>query len=95
VFTREDTDTIPIIHERQESVALRDVIITPDMVEKKLNKLNISKSSSPDGFQPQVLKELSSAIKVHLQIIFSKSTMEGYPHNTDLQERIKNVPMKL
>ena len=68
---------IPIVKEPQESVTLRDVIITPDLVEKKLNKLNVSKSAGPDGFHPRVLKELSSAIKVPLQIIFSKSIMEG------------------
>jgi len=64
VFTREDTDTIPIMNERQESVTLRDVIITHDLVEKKLNKFNLSKSAGQNGFQPRILKELSSAIKV-------------------------------
>ncbi|KAK2155706.1 hypothetical protein LSH36_233g05050 [Paralvinella palmiformis] len=56
VFTREDTNTIPIMNERQESVTLKDVIITPDLVEEKLNKLNVSKSAGPDGFHPLVLK---------------------------------------
>jgi len=77
VFTREDTDTIPIMNERQESVTLRDVIITPDLVEKKLNKLNVSKSADLDGFHPRILKELSSPIKVPLHIIFNKLIMEG------------------
>jgi len=77
VFTREDTDTILIMNERQESVTLRDVIITPYLVEKKLNKLNVSKSAGPDGFHPRLLKEMHSPIKVPLQIIFNKSIMEG------------------
>ena len=55
----------------------RDAIITPDLVEKKLNKLNVSKPAGPDGLHPQVLKELPSAIKVNLQIRLSKSIMEG------------------
>ena len=50
VFTREDTYTIPIMNEWQESVTLRDVIITPDLVKKKLNKLNVSKSAGTEGF---------------------------------------------
>ena len=61
------------MNERQESVTLKDVIITPDLVEKKLDKLNVSRSAGPDGFHPRVLKELSSAIKLSLQILFSKS----------------------
>jgi len=54
-----------------------EIINTPDLVEKKLNKLNVSKSAGPNGFHPWVLKELSSTIKVPLHIIFSKSTMKG------------------
>jgi len=77
VFTRENTDTIPIMKERQESVILKDVIITPDLVEKMLNKLNVSKSAGPDIFYQRVLKELSDGIKVPFQIIFSKSIIEG------------------
>ena len=74
---REDTDTIPIMNERQKSVTLRDVIINPGLVENKLNMLNVSKSEGPDGFHSRVLKELSSALKVPLHILLSKSIMEG------------------
>jgi len=35
--------------ERQESVTLKDVIIIPDQVQKKLNKLNVSKSADIEG----------------------------------------------
>ena len=34
MFIREDTDTIPIMNERQKSVTLRDVIINPDLAEE-------------------------------------------------------------
>ena len=34
VFTREDTDTIPIMNERQESVTLRDVIMALDLLRR-------------------------------------------------------------
>jgi len=77
VLTRKDTGIILIMKERQESVTLRDVIITPDLVEKKLNKLNVSQSADSGGFHSRVPKEMSSAIKVPLQIIFSKFIMEG------------------
>ena len=59
-----------------ESVTLKNVIITPDPVEKKLNKLNVSKSAGQDMLHPWVLKLLASTTKVPLQIIFSKSIME-------------------
>jgi len=74
------------------------------MVEKKLNKLSVSKSAGPDVFHPRVLKELSRAIKVPLQIIFSKSIMEGtqpeawkdaHIYNTDPQERITDIQRTL
>ncbi|KAK2154325.1 hypothetical protein LSH36_271g07045 [Paralvinella palmiformis] len=71
-------------HEKAEILNkyFRDVIITPDLVEKKLNKLNVSQSAASDGFHSQVLKELSSAIKTPLEIIFSLSAakllVEGY-----------------
>jgi hypothetical protein len=39
VFIREDTYTITIMNERQERVIFRDVIINPDLAEKKPNKL--------------------------------------------------------
>ena len=92
------------MNERQESVTLKDVIITPDLVENKLNKLNFSKSAGSDGFHPRVPKELSIAIKVPLQIIFSKSIMEGtlpeawkdaHIYNTDPQERITDIQRTL
>ena len=74
VFTREDIDTIPIMNERQESVTLRYIINIPDLAEKKLNKLNLSKSVGQDGFHPRILKELSSIIKMPLHILFNGRT---------------------
>jgi len=62
VFIGEDTYPIPIMNERQESVTLKNVIITPDLVEKKLNKFNVFKSAGPGGFHPRLPKEMSSAI---------------------------------
>jgi len=46
-------------HEKKEilnmyftSVRLTEIEITPDLVEKKQNKLKVSKSASPDRFHP-------------------------------------------
>ena len=65
------------MNDRQENVTLTDIKITADLVEKKLNKLNVTKSAGPDGFHPRILKELSSSIKTPLNIIFNKSIIDG------------------
>ena len=77
VFTREDTVSIPTLNDRPYDVNLTDIVITPEMAEKKLLKLKISKSAGPDGFHPRILKELSKSITVPLCKIFNKSIMEG------------------
>ena len=51
------------------------------MVENKLNKLTASKSTGSDVFHPQVvLKELSNAINVPLNIIFSSLVWKVHYH---------------
>ena len=77
VFTREDTVIKPTLNDRPYEDNLTDIVITPEMVEKKLLKLKISKSAGPDGFHPRILKELSKSIMVPLCKIFNKSIMEG------------------
>ena len=39
-----------------------DFNITPEMVEKKLSKLNVNKSYGPDGIHPLVLQKLNESI---------------------------------
>ena len=77
VFTREDTVHIPPMSKRLESGSLTEIVITPDLVEKKLSKLKVCKSAGPDGFHPRILNELSSSIKEPLWMIFQKSLLEG------------------
>ncbi|CAL4102579.1 unnamed protein product, partial [Meganyctiphanes norvegica] len=54
-----------------------NITITPEMVEKKLEKLNINKSCGPDEIHPHVLQKTAKAMSKPLAIIFQKSLDEG------------------
>ena len=51
--------------------------ITPKMVEKMLDKLNIYKSSGPDGIHPHVLQRTAKAMSKPLAHIFLQSLDTG------------------
>jgi hypothetical protein len=76
VFTRENTDGMPILTQRHTGVPLAHIEITPGIVEKKLKKLKPTKSAGPDGLHPRVLLETASAISLPLSIVFTKSLAE-------------------
>ena len=78
VFTREDTDNIPYFEERQFDYKLQTVIITPDKVKRKLQKLKASKCAGPDGFHPRVLRDCADSLDLPLSIIFNKSLQETH-----------------
>ena len=51
------------------------------MVENKLSKLKTNKSSRPDGFHSNILKESASSIGLPLSILYNMSLTEGHvPH---------------
>ena len=56
---------------------IEDLEITQELVEKKLEKLNINKSCGPDGIHPHVLQKTAKAMSVPLAIIYQKSLDEG------------------
>ena len=71
VFTDEDVSEIPgmeIIYEG--TMPLRKIIITEEIVRKKIKKLNPNKSPGPDGFHPRVIKEVEEEIAPHLGGIY-------------------------
>ena len=57
--------------------SIRNITITPNMVEKQLDKLNKFKACGPDNIHPHVLKETASAICLPLSIIFNESLQIG------------------
>lgn len=54
------------------------IIISEDAVKDQLDKLNINKSSRPDGVSSRVLKELSQGLAKPLQLLFQKSLDQGW-----------------
>jgi hypothetical protein len=77
VFTREDTENIPEIEEKNPQKILATIEITEQDVEKQINKLNPSKSAGPDNMHPRLLKETKSQIIKPMTTIFRKSMQEG------------------
>ena len=55
---------------------LRDIVITPDDVRKKLSKLKPNKASGPDGISVNVLRNCLN-FDVPLKILFDKSLKSG------------------
>ena len=56
---------------------MTDLVITPELVEKKLNGLNVNKSMGPDEVHPKILKELPRELSQPLSILFNKSIEES------------------
>ena len=76
VFVDEPSGQIPTMEMRTTSNKSR-VEITEEIIRKKLEQLNISKSPGPDSMHPRVLKELSPIICRPLNIIFNTSLNTG------------------
>ena len=78
VFTQEPDGDIPDLeHKPHVDHTLEEIEIDEDLVKKKLNALNPSKSPGPDGIHPRVLKELTNTIAKPLTLLF-KATQEQH-----------------
>ena len=77
VFTCENTEMMPNMRQRHRGAPLDNLVITEDMLKKKLRKLKPTKSSGPDGLHPRVLQETASTISLPLSVIFTKSLHEN------------------
>ena len=77
VFTTEDTEELPHFDERPFISPLESLQITPSQIEKKLSKLNTSKSAGPDGIHPRILKEVSAEISYPIANLYKKSLQSG------------------
>ena len=54
-----------------------DIVITPDIVEKELQRLKVDKSAGPDGLHPMLLQQCSLSMSVPLSKIFTASIESG------------------
>ena len=80
VFTIEDTSNIPEpkrIFQGAGHDILENIEITPDIVESKLNDLNVNKSVGSDGFHPKFLFEIRKEISKPLAILLNLSFQQG------------------
>ena len=77
VFTKEPEGDIPDATPRDVHTMIETVKIKEDVVRKKLNKLNTTKSMGQDKVHPRVLKELIDTIKTPLTILFNATIAEG------------------
>lgn len=77
VFTEENTEDIPTLPSRNPGNDLSAIIITPELVEKKIKKLKASKAPGPDGIHNKWLLELCDCVCEPLSRIFNKSLQTG------------------
>ena len=77
VCTREpggDTPTLPM----QTQERMHNILITDEMVAKKLKELKTGKSCGPDELHPLMLKELADRIAAPLAYLFRETLRQGY-----------------
>jgi len=78
VFTNEDTSNIPLIGEVYSGSPISDITISDDIVFKKLQEQDVSKSPGPDGWHQQFLKESAEELTVSLRVLFRKFLDSGF-----------------
>ena len=76
VFSPRYNGELPAMEEMYER-EIRDIVVTRENVQEKLEKLNVYKSCGPDGVHPFVLQATASAASVPLEKIFNKSLSTG------------------
>ena len=77
VFTTEPPEDFIGIKPRSIRQRMIDISFSKQLVEAKLTKLKISKSTGPDYMHPRVLKELGNVISLPLSLIFQTSFTTG------------------
>ena len=56
---------------------INDIVVTPEIVKKRLESLNKFKGSGPDNIHPHILKETASSVCIPLSMIFNESLEIG------------------
>ena len=80
VFTREDTNSLPIPETKfngTEGERLGQLVITPQVLANKINNMKDNKSPGVGGIAPKILKETVEQISKPLAHVFNISLQEG------------------
>ena len=80
VFTKEDTSSLPVADakfQEAKSDYLGPLVVTPEMVAKKIKAMKDNKSPGVDGIPPKLLMETVEQISIPLTRVFNLSLKEG------------------
>ena len=80
VFTREDVSSLPVPDDKfQEAKSdyLGQLVVTPEMVAKKIKAMKDNKSPGVDGIPPKLPVETVEQIRVPLARVLNLSLKEG------------------
>ena len=80
VFTREDISSLPVPDAKFQGTKLdylRQLIVTPEMVAKKIKAMKDNKSPGVDGIPSKLLMETVEQISIPLARVFNLSLKEG------------------
>jgi len=75
IFTVESDDG-PMTEVQGEAVC-EEIVVSLDMVMKKLKKINPNKSRGQELLHPRVIYEVKKVIAYHLTLLFNKSLSSG------------------
>ena len=80
VFTKEDISSLPVADakfQEAKSDYLGPLVVTPEMVAKKIKAMKDNKSPGVDGIPPKLLMETVEQISIPLARVFNLSLKEG------------------
>ena len=80
VFTKEDISSLPVADAKfQESKSdyLDSLVVTPELVAKKIKTMKDNKSPGVDGIPPKLLMETVEQISIQLARVFNLSLKKG------------------
>ena len=80
VFTKEDISSLPVADAKfqgAKSDNLGPLVVTPELVAKKIKAMKDNKSPGVDGIPPKLLMETVEQISIPLARVFNLSLKEG------------------
>ena len=80
VFTKEDISSLPVADAKfqgAKSDCLGPLVVTPELVAKKIKAMKDNKSPGVDGIPPKLLMETVEQISIPLARVFNLSLKEG------------------